>query len=338
MINRIESYLFSLGRYMFDLVAIGELLIDFTPAGLNEAGIQLFARNPGGAPANVLAMNTKLGGSTAFIGKVGEDGFGFYLKKNLQDAGIDVSCLLMTKEAHTSIAFVQLNEKGDRSFTFYRKPGADTCLHTDEVNVNLLYNCKILHFGSVSLTDEPCRSATLESVKRAKKAGALISYDPNYRPLLWNNQAEAKEQMRNAFLLADFIKVSEEEMTLLTGETDLSAGAEKLLQYGATLAMITLGLRGAFCCTERASGMLPAYDVKTIDTTGAGDAFLGSFLYCIRNKTLNEIRTLTESELKQIIAFGNAAGSLTTAKKGAIPAMPTLAQIEKCMRVKGIVR
>lgn len=317
---------------MFDVVAIGELLIDFTPAGENEAGNPLFARNPGGAPANVLAMNTKLGGRTAFIGKVGEDDFGFFLKKTLQDAGIEGSCLLMTKEANTSLAFVQLNEKGDRSFTFYRKPGADTLLRTDDLNKEVLRSCKIFHFGSVSLTDEPCRSATLNAARKAKEAGAIISYDPNYRPLLWNCEAEAKEQMLDALKLADLVKVSEEEMTLLTGETDFVAGAENLAQYGASLVLVTLGPKGAFCYTERTNCIMPAYDVKTIDTTGAGDAFLGAFLYCIRNNSLEEIRAFSDSELKQIIAFGNAAGSLTTVGKGAIPAMPTITQIEGCIK------
>lgn len=316
---------------MFDVVAIGELLVDFIPSGVNEAGIQLFARNPGGAPANVLAMNTKLGGRTAFIGKVGEDDFGLFLKKTLQDAGIDVSCLRLTKEANTTLAFIQLNEKGDRSFTFYRKPGADTLLQTDDVDKEMLQNCKIFHFGSVSMTDEPCRSATLNAVKKAKAAGAIISYDPNYRPLLWNDEDDAKEQMLEALKLSDIVKVSEEEMNLLTAETDLVTSAGKLARFGSALILITLGPRGAFWFTEHTSGIIPAYDVKTVDTTGAGDAFLGAFLYCIRDKSLKEVHNLLENELKQMIAFSNAAGSLTTAKKGAIPAMPTLDCIEECM-------
>jgi fructokinase len=277
-------------------------------------------------------MNAKLGGKTAFIEKVGEDDFGFFLKKTLQDAGIDVSGLSMTKEANTSLAFVHLNEKGDRSFTFYRKLGADTCLKIEDVKESLLHSRRIFHFGSVSLTDEPCRSATLEAAKKAKKAGAVISYDPNYRALLWNSETQAKEQMLEALPLADVVKVSEEEMNLLTGETDLAAGAGKLAQYGISLVLITLGPKGAFWFTDRTSGTLPAYDVKTVDTTGAGDAFLGAFLYCIRNKSPEDIRTLSDIELKRMTAFANGAGSLTTLKKGAIPAMPTLARIEECVK------
>lgn len=317
---------------MFDIVAIGELLIDFTPCGFNELNVPVFACNPGGAPANVLAMNARLGGKTAFIGKVGEDDFGFFLKKTLQDAGIDVSGLLMTKEANTTLAFVHLNEKGDRSFTFYRKPGADIYLSVSDLNESILQNCRIFHFGSVSMTDEPCRSATLEAARTAKKAGAIISYDPNYRPLLWNSEEKAKQQILEAMPLADVVKLSEEEARLLTGESDLKAAAEKISKYGVSLILITLGPRGAFWFTECTSGSLPAYDVKTIDTTGAGDAFLGAFLYCIRQKPLVEIRKLSGSELEQITAFSNAAGSLTTVKKGAIPAMPALDEINDCVK------
>lgn len=316
---------------MFDLVALGESLIDFTPSGKNDLGMQLFARNPGGAPANVLAMNSKLGGKTAFIGKVGKDDFGFFLKATMEKAGIDVSGLTMTEEVNTTLAFVQLTESGDRSFSFYRSPGADICLKTEEVSESLLKNCRIFHFGSVSLTDEPVRSATLNAAKKAKSFGAVVSYDPNYRPLLWKNEREAKTEILHALPLADIVKVSGEEMALLTGETDLSAGAERIAEYGPTLVVVTLGPGGAFYFTRRASGTVPTYDVKTVDTTGAGDAFWGAFLHGIRGKTLGEIQEISDAEWKRIVAFGNAAGSLTTTKKGAIPAMPALEQIEKCM-------
>lgn len=315
---------------MYDVVALGESLIDFTPSGKNDLGMSLFACNPGGAPANVLAMNTKLGGKTAFIGKVGKDDFGQFLKSSMVQAGIDVSALVMTGEVNTTLAFVQLNEKGDRSFSFYRKPGADICLRTDEVNRTLLQNCKIFHFGSVSLTDEPCRSTTLEAAKIAKASGAIISFDPNYRPLLWDDENRAKTEILNALPLADLVKISEEEMTLLTSETDLKAGAKKLARYGAALVMVTLGPKGAFYDTENVCGTVPTYDVETVDTTGAGDAFWGTLLHCIRGKTLAELRALPNTEWKRITALSNAAGSLTTIKKGAIPAMPTLQQVEEC--------
>lgn len=317
---------------MFDVVAIGESLIDFTPSGENELGMQLFARNPGGAPANVLAMNAKLGGKTAFIGKVGRDDFGAFLKKTMSDAGIDVTGLVETGDVPTTLAFVQLSETGDRSFTFYRKPGADVCLTQDEVSETLLKSCRIFHFGSVSLTDEPCKTATLYAAQKAKLAGAVISYDPNYRPLLWNSEQRAKEEILNALPLADIVKVSQEEMTLLTEETELSKGAQALARHGAAVVLITLGPQGAFYYTPVGSGLMPTYDVQTVDTTGAGDAFLGALLYRVADKTLSQLKKMTTDEWNDIIAFANAAGSMTTTAKGAIPAMPTLQRINRCLR------
>ena len=218
---------------MFDIVALGESLIDFTPSGENSQGMALFARNPGGAPANVLAMAAKLGGKTAFIGKVGDDAFGAFLKKTMEDAGVDVRGLRMTREYPTTLAFVQLTPEGDRSFTFYRKPGADVMLAPAEVDRALLRDCRIFHFGSVSLTDEPCRTATLEAAREAKAAGAMISYDPNYRPFLWDSAERAREALLAALPLADIVKVSEEEMELLTGEVQLAAGADALASRDA---------------------------------------------------------------------------------------------------------
>lgn len=232
---------------MFDIVALGESLIDFTPSGENSQGMALFARNPGGAPANVLAMAAKLGGKTAFIGKVGDDAFGAFLKKTMEDAGVDVRGLRMTREYPTTLAFVQLTPEGDRSFTFYRKPSADVMLAPAEVDRALLRDCRIFHFGSVSLTDEPCRTATLEAAREAKAAGAMISYDPNYRPFLWDSAERAREALLAALPLADIVKVSEEEMELLTGEVQLAAGADALASRGAALVLVTLGPRVAAC-------------------------------------------------------------------------------------------
>jgi fructokinase len=315
---------------MYDVIGIGELLIDFTPNGQNDAGMALFARNPGGGPPNVLTMIARLGGRTAFIGKVGQDDFGRFLKKTLDDAGICTSGLVMVSDVNTTLAFVQLNEKGDRSFSFYRKPGADMMLREDEIDKNLVTNCRIFHFSSVSLTDEPCRSATLHAVKLAKDVGRIISYDPNYRPLLWNNPLEAKKVICDALPLADILKVSEEEMELLTGETNLEKGAERLSLLGAALVLITLGPKGAYYRNKVASGTIHTYDVKTIDTTGAGDSFLGAVQFSIRNKTIEEIRIMDKAQLDEMISFANAAGSLTTTKKGAIPAMPSLEEIKAC--------
>jgi fructokinase len=316
----------------FDITALGELLIDFTPSGVNEAGMSLFARNPGGAPANVLAMNTKLGGKTAFIGKVGNDRFGLFLEQTLRNAGIDTAGLLKDDRVQTTLAFVHLGEDGDRSFSFYRKEGADLMLTADEVNRELIDRSRIFHFGSVSLTGEPCRSALDETVRYAKSAGKIISFDPNFRPLLWNSGEEAKNEIARFVPHADILKVSEEEMVLLTGETDLEKGGNMLAAWGPAIVLVSLGAKGACYFCAAGKGKLPAYDVKTIDTTGAGDAFLGAALFRLGGKTREQLQAIDSGELADIVDFANAAGSLATAKRGAIPAMPDMALIEECRK------
>jgi fructokinase len=317
---------------MKDVVALGEVLIDFTPDGTNEQGIALFARNPGGAAANVLAMNARLGGKTAFIGKVGNDAFGAFLRHALTDAGIDVSGLVVDEKIPTTLAFVQLNGNGNRSFTFYRKPGADVLLRMSELKWELIENCGIFHFGSVSLTENPCRAAAYEAAARAKNLGKLVSFDPNFRPLLWGSESDALEQMSKGAALADLLKVSEEEMILLTRETDVTRGSENLLLRGPSFVLVTLGPGGAFYRNSVCCGHMPAYDVATVDTTGAGDAFMGAIHHRIKGKTKEQLRTMPKDELKDIVDFANAAGSLTTIRGGAIPAMPDIKEIEHCRR------
>lgn len=323
---------------MFDVTAIGELLIDFTPAGNNAAGDLIFARKPGGAPANVLAANSKLGGKTSFIGKVGNDMFGQFLKNVLENTQIDTTGLIYDPDVPTTLAFVQLDARGDRSFSFYRKPGADVMLQISDIKEDMMTNCHVFHFGSVSLTDEPSRSTTLAAVEIAKKAGCIISYDPNYRPALWNNVETAKEQMKAGLALADIVKVSEEEMVLLTGKNDLQEGSNELARYGASLVLISLGPKGAFYRKGELYEMLPTYNVKTVDTNGAGDSFLGAVHYRLREKTLAEIQKLSQEDMEDIISFANAAGSLTTTKGGAIPAMPTLEEIEFCRKTVPLLK
>lgn len=317
---------------MFDLAAIGELLIDFTPSGQNEAGSALFARNPGGAPANVLVAAARLGANTAFVGKVGRDGFGEFLKDVLEQNGVNADNLVMTDKVHTTLAFVQLDSHGDRSFSFYRKPGADIMLNYDEIDASLFQNTGFLHFGSVSLTDEPSRTATLRAARKAKECGAVVSYDPNYRAPLWNSEREAVEQMKAALPSADVVKLSEEELTMLTGETDLERGARMIQDRGAALVLVTLGPKGAFYLCGEQHGSLPTFDVPTIDTNGAGDSFLGAVLFRLRGRSKDEISSLSQDELEDIIAFANAAGSVTTMKHGAIPAMPTREEVERCRK------
>lgn len=317
---------------MFDVTAIGELLIDFTPSGKNELGMALFARNPGGAPANVLAMNARLGGKTAFLGKVGRDTFGDFLRQTLVDSQIDVSGLVVDERVPTTLAFVQLDDRGDRTFSFYRSPGADLMLSAEELCKSAIEDGAIFHFGSVSLTGDPSRTANFEAAAYAKKLGKLISFDPNFRPLLWEDIEEAKVQMKRGASMADLIKVSLEELELLTGESDLAKGSALFLEAGAALVLVSLGVDGAYYRNQNASGQLHTYDVKTVDTTGAGDAFLGAVHYRLKGKSAAQLRELTKSELEDLVDFANAAGSLTTTKKGAIPAMPTLEEIEACRK------
>lgn len=316
---------------MIDVLALGEVLIDFTPNGKNEQGIALFAQNPGGAPANVLAMNARLGGRTAFIGKVGQDDFGAFLRMTLAQSGIETSGLATDDKVPTTLAFVHLDSRGDRSFTFYRNPGADVMLTTAQVRRDLIDSCKIFHFGSVSLTNDPCRTATFDAADYAKQQGKIISFDPNYRPLLWQNTADAREQMEKGVRMADLLKVSEEEMALLTEDADPARGAEKLLSMGPSLVLVSLGERGAYYRNGAGGGYLPTYDVKTVDTTGAGDAFMGAIHYRLNGKSAAALKTMAQPALEEVVRFANAAGSLTTAKRGAIPAMPTIAEIEACM-------
>ena len=317
---------------MFDITAIGEILIDFTPGGTNNQSMELFICNPGGAPANVLAMESLLGGKTAFIGKVGNDYFGSFLKQSIEKSNIDTEGLVITDKIPTTLAFVHLDASGDRSFSFYRNPGADMMLSKEEVKTSLIDNCRIFHFGSVSLTEEPSRSATKFAVDYARRQKKIISFDPNYRAPLWIDEQSAKKEILQVLSNVDILKVSEEEMQMLTGLSDLKKGAKALSLYGPELILISLGRKGAFCYLSGKSGILPAYDVKTIDTTGAGDAFLGAFLYRVRGKNRDELRNLPQTELMDILDFANAAGSLTTMGKGAVPSMPHLDEIEACRK------
>lgn len=313
---------------MLDVTALGELLIDFTPAGLSGQGNPIFEQNPGGAPANVLAALSKLGCQTAFIGKVGTDQFGQFLKKTLDQGGVSTHGLVMTDTCNTTLAFVHLSSSGDRSFSFYRDPGADLLLEPAELPYQLIEDCQIFHFGSVSMTAEPARSATLAAVKHAKEQHKLISYDPNLRLRLWKSPEAAKAGILSAMPLADLVKISEEELVFLTGESDLVKGAQYLIQeYGLKLVLITLGPGGAFACNQKGSAHCPTYKVTVVDTTGAGDAFTGGFLYKLLKSGKNPGDLLPE-DLEEFLDFANAVGSIATTKKGAIPALPDMAAIE----------
>ena len=237
---------------MFDVTALGEVLIDFTPCGVSEAGMALFEQNPGGAPANVLAAVSNLGQKPAFIGKVGDDMHGALLKDTLDRIGVDTSGMVVDPNYFTTLAFVSL-KNGERSFSFARKPGADTQLTSEEINLDVVRNTKIFHCGSLSLTDEPARSATFFAVKEAKEAGAVISYDPNYRALLWKSEEEAVKHMRSMIPYADIMKISDEETVLLSGKSDPKEAAEVLLNQGVDCVIVTLGKDGALLKTKQSS-------------------------------------------------------------------------------------
>lgn len=311
---------------MYDVVALGELLIDFTPAGKSENGNTLFEMNPGGAPANVLTVVTKLGGKGAFIGKVGDDQFGHFLRQVLENNNIETKGLKNTILANTTLAFVHLDKSGDRSFTFYRNPGADMMLNNDDIDLNLIDNSKIFHFGSLSLTDEPSRTATLTALKYAKRNNKIISYDPNWRPTLWKDAKSAKKEMFFPLKYVDIAKLSLGELQFLTGESNIQIASDILYNMGIKLVLVTLGQDGCYYKHSSGSGQIPAYRVDVVDTTGAGDAFLGGVLYNI-SKIGYSLEKVSRREIEKIIEFSNVVGGLCTTKKGAIPAMPTMEDV-----------
>lgn len=315
-----------------DVVALGEILIDFTPWGKSEAGQRLFEQNPGGAPANVLTALSKFGRKTAFIGKVGKDMHGEFLKEVLVENGIETDGLVEDENVFTTLAFVALSEEGERSFSFARKPGADTCLTEDEVRKDLIKESKIFHIGSLSLTAEPAKSTTWKALEIAKESGCIISYDPNYRAPLWDTKDDAIREMRSVIPFVDVMKLSDEETELLTGIKKPEDAAFKLIEQGVSIVAVTLGAEGALIATKEGCAHVAGYPAKMVDTTGAGDSFWGGFLHRLlesdefaQGKPLAEI---TLEEAMEFAKFGNAVASICVEKRGAIPAMPTLEEVE----------
>lgn len=309
---------------MKDIVAIGEVLIDLTQKGTDELGVGQYAANPGGAPANLAVAAARLGAETAFIGKVGADAFGSYLRRVLEENGVDTTGMLTDAHEHTTLAVVSVDGTGERSFSFYRDPSADVNLRAEEIPAALLRDTRVLHFGSVSLTAEPARSATLYAAKTARENGCLVSYDPNYRESLWHSREEAVAQMKAALPLCDILKISDEELPLLTGTNDPAEGSRQLSDLGIRLIFVTLGADGAFYRMGEHTGSVPGIRVKVGDTNGAGDTFFGAALSKLVQENLD---TLTPERLAEIAAFANKAASITTSRHGAIPAMPRLEEI-----------
>ncbi len=312
---------------MTDIITLGEVLIDLTQTGTDEKGIRQFAAFPGGAPANVAVAAARLGSECGFIGKVGNDSFGQSLRDTLEKEGVNTDGLFTTEESPTTLAIVNVDEQGERSFAFYRQPGADTRLTAEEaIRVLEESNPRILHFGSLSLTSEPSRSATLAAVKHAKAAGILVSYDPNFRPALWTSEEEAVLWMKEPLEQADILKVSDEEMVLLTGTDKLETGSQILADHGIRLVLITLGSEGVFYRFGESAGRVPGVPVTVSDTNGAGDTFLGAMLGQI-SRVLERQGKLDEEQLKEFLDFANRAAAKTCSRPGAIPAMPTLKEM-----------
>lgn len=313
---------------MTDIITLGELLIDFTACGKNENGQRLFAQNPGGAPANVAVAVARLGGKAAFIGKVGDDMHGRFLAETLKENNVNCNSLILDKDFFTTLAFVDVRADGEREFSFARKHGADKMLSPDDVPVEKIRDSKIFHFGSVSLTDEPSRSATLSAAEYAKNNGVTVAYDPNYRASLWESEEAAIKQMQNALKLADLVKISDEETILLTGEKDFAKAAERIIESGAKIAVVTLGKDGAYVCTKDGGAQVDGFNVTAVDCTGAGDSFWGAFLLKVAQSG-KKPEEISLDELKDFAHFANAAASFCVERNGAIPSLPTIKDIEK---------
>lgn len=312
----------------FDVVTLGELLIDFTDNGKSAQGNTMFEANPGGAPCNVLAMLNRFGHPTAFIGKVGKDIFGLKLKSVLEEVGIDTSNLIVDEDARTTLAFVQTFEDGDRDFSFYRNPGADMLLTADEVNEELVKSAKLFHFGTLSMTHEGVREATKKAIRLAKEAGAVVSFDPNLRPPLWKSLDDAKEQVAYGLTQCDVLKISDNEIQWFTGEEDFDKGIEKLRQeYDIPLILLSMGRDGSRAYYKDLRVELPSFIQKeTIETTGAGDTFGGCCLHYVLEYGLDG---LNEERLKEMLTFANAAASIITTRKGALRVMPQVEEVKR---------
>ena len=313
----------------YDVVALGELLIDFTRFGMSERKTVLYEANPGGAPCNVLAMLTKLNKNCAFIGKVGDDIFGRMLKDLVEELGINISGLVLDKKVNTTLALVQNFENGDRDFSFYRNPGADMMLSKEDLSLELIENASIFHFGTLSMTHDMVREATVEAVARAKKNQCIISFDPNLRPPLWDKLEDAKLAMEWGMKQCDILKISDNELEFVTGKTSFDEGVAVLKKLYPNIQMInvTAGAEGSYSYYKEAKVFVPGYKSEnTIDTTGAGDTFCA----CVLNYVCeNGITDLNSVQLEQMLKFANAAASIITTRRGALRVMPELREIEE---------
>jgi len=304
----------------FDVIALGELLVDMASSGVSSHENDMFEACPGGAPCNVLAMLSNLGKKTAFIGKVGQDMFGKMLKDTIEGLGINAEMLHMDEKVNTTLAFVKNNADGDREFSFYRNPGADMMLKEEDIDEDFIKRGIIFHHGTLSMTHEECRNATKKAIKFAKDNSLIISFDPNLRESLWDDLNKAKEQMEYGMQYCDILKISDNELQFVTGIEDFDDGIRYLKEkYNIKLILLTLGKNGSRAYYKNSKVEVPAKSVNAIDTTGAGDTFCG----CVLNYILeNDLDTLSEDKLKEMLIFANVAAAIVTTRKGALKAMP----------------
>lgn len=320
---------------MWDLVSLGELLVDFTPMGVSTAGNPVFERNPGGGPANLACAAAKLGVRTAFIGQVGDDAFGRALRDIVGANQVDVDRLRLSKDYQTTLAFVHLAHDGDRSFSFYRRQGADTMLTPEDADFDLVANSRCFFYSSVLMTGGTSRESSFRLATHARGKGVTTVYDPNLRLNLWEDVNEARQVILHAMQWANIVKVSEEELTFLTGKDDMDAGAGTLLtRFGMDALLVTLGPRGCLAFVGGRRLDLPGFSVDTVDTTAAGDSFTGGFLYCLLQEN-TPITDRTTEKLREMLTFANAVGALTTTKKGAISALPSHEDILEFLQERG---
>lgn len=305
----------------YDVVALGELLVDFTENGMSNQGNPILEANPGGAPCNVLSMLQRLGKSTAFIGKVGNDNFGNMLIDVVKQQGINTDNIFLDDKVPTTLAFVHKKEDGDRCFSFYRNPGADMMLRKSEINDDLINNSRVFHFGTLSMTDDNIAETTKYAVNKAKEKGLIISFDPNLRPPLWKSLETAKEQMWYGISQCDILKISDDEIEFLSGEKDIVKGVEKILEkYQPALVCATQGKEGSTAYYKGKSIFCEAFVRKdTVETTGAGDTFMACVLNTVLDKGLD---ALTDDDISYMLKFASAASSIITTKKGALKVMP----------------
>lgn len=311
--------------------AFGECLIDFTPCGVSDKGNALFEQNPGGAPANLAVAIARQGGHSAFVGKVGQDMFGDFLIDTLKNDQVETRYIVTSERYRTSLAFVHLHDQGERDFTFYRNPGADVAIESREINYEVIQQCDIFHFGSVSMTHNPSRLTTFELLDYAKKQNKIITYDPNLREPLWNDLEEARYQIKKGLHYCDMLKVTDQELRFITEIEDINEALDEIQNtYDIPLVLCTMAEKGCLCKGRTKTFMVDSFPVQAIDSTGAGDAFFGCFLASMCE--LLDAQKDVSKELENLVRRANAAGALATTVKGAIPSLPTKIQVDEFLK------